>query len=497
MDFGFAGGGTGTALPSGLVALAPSGDVTGTKDTAAVKAAIAGFPGGLGAVLLGPGTWYGQPGNPIVLNQGQSVQGLAGSAATFWNAAGSGTGPMFTLVNSGAFTGGQYAGPVSGLSMIGFGGSAGAIAMSMSGLQGARVRDLYIAGFAGGGLDFTNALGSYAEQGSWKDIVLVQNGSSSGWNVLFSNSSFDYCTYEFTFVALANTDGIRLQNGAQLSGCRLQTMGNFYGAAGSNSGAVIAIDRGNAAGTSYIINTTLHCAVESAGSGVGHQTLLQGSSNAASQFTGVGVFSFNPVGPAFQGYTTGGASFSFAGIINEPAIGTTTPGVDGLMVYGQTITNDLTVNGNGDLASGNPAIIMQGTSQVWQFFCDNGTDNWGVYDQTHGKLGLTLGPNTELLTEYGGTDTAQSVPAIVPLFANGTASQLSDTTRDYMVYLECTTAGTALVVKIGPTSVPAISLITASTATLGELVSFRLPAGWYAEWSATAAAFANQNAIGC
>jgi hypothetical protein len=102
-----------------------------------------------------------------------------------------------------------------------------------------------------------------------------------------------------------------------------------------------------------------------------------------------------------------------------------------------------------------------------------------------------------LVTENAGTKTSGSAPVLTPAFANGVASQLSDLTRDYMVYLECTTAGTTLVVAIGPTSTPANSIITSSTATLGELVSFRLPAGWYVEWSATTAAFATQTAIGC
>jgi hypothetical protein len=70
-------------------------------------------------------------------------------------------------------------------------------------------------------------------------------------------------------------------------------------------------------------------------------------------------------------------------------------------------------------------------------------------------LPLTGGTVAGLLTLNGGTATAGSAPVLTPAFANGTAAQLSDHTRDYMVYLECTTAGTALVVAIGPTSSPA------------------------------------------
>lgn len=104
----------------------------------------------------------------------------------------------------------------------------------------------------------------------------------------------------------------------------------------------------------------------------------------------------------------------------------------------------------------------------------------------------------DMLFQSGnGTNTAAAANVLTPTFANGTAAQLTDTNRDYMVYMECTTAGTALVVAIGPASVPANSIIISSTATLGELVSFRLPAGWFVKWSATTAAFANQTAISC
>ena len=105
--------------------------------------------------------------------------------------------------------------------------------------------------------------------------------------------------------------------------------------------------------------------------------------------------------------------------------------------------------------------------------------------------------HTGLTVLNGGTDTAGSAPVLTPTFANGTAAQLSDLTRDYMVYLEIGTAGTALIVKIGPTSTPANTIISSGTATSGELIAVRLPAGWYLEWSATTATMANQTAIGC
>lgn len=402
LEWGTGGGG---GLPAGVVVLSPSGDVTGATDVAAVQAAIAAFPDGLGVVLCAPGSWYGQPGNPIVLAQGQGLRGIAGSSATFWNAAGDGTGPMFSFANSGSFTGGQYAAPFDGLSMLGSAGSSGAVAIAASGLQGQRVSDLYIYGFAGGGVDLTNASDTYQEQGSWTDVVLVQNGSASGWNVLYSNSSFDYSVFEWTIVALADTDGIRLQDNAQLRGVRLNIRGNFAGGPDGNTGAVINMDPGDIAGTSYIQAADCYVAVESSGSGTGHTTLLQNSAEASAQFTGIGTFSFVDVGGVeFQGYSTESYAFSFAGTINEPVIGTTEAGVTGLIVYGQTVTNAITVQGNGNLASGNPAMFLQGDSQIWQFFLDNGTGNWGVYNQTGGATGLQLTPSLNLEVVAGNLD---------------------------------------------------------------------------------------------
>jgi hypothetical protein len=106
---------------------------------------------------------------------------------------------------------------------------------------------------------------------------------------------------------------------------------------------------------------------------------------------------------------------------------------------------------------------------------------------------------TGLLTLNGGTDTAGSAPVIAaPAFANGTAAQLSDLTRDYMVYLTVTTSGTATSVTIGHTSAASdVTIMGSAAATAGQVISFRLPAGWYAKWAGTTTAIADQSAVGC
>lgn len=123
----------------------------------------------------------------------------------------------------------------------------------------------------------------------------------------------------------------------------------------------------------------------------------------------------------------------------------------------------------------------------------------GSLTSTAGPLTVSAGGAaiTGVVAENSGTNTAGSAPLLTPANANGTAAQLTDTTRDYMLYLTIGTAGTALTVAIGPTSGVADTIYTAATATAGEAICFRLPAGWFWKWAATTATLAEQTAIGC
>lgn len=104
---------------------------------------------------------------------------------------------------------------------------------------------------------------------------------------------------------------------------------------------------------------------------------------------------------------------------------------------------------------------------------------------------------TGVTSHNAGTSTAGSAPVLTPSFAATVASQLADLTRDYMVYLEIGTAGTSFIVQIGPANTTTTTIVASSTATTGESVSIRLPAGWWLKWSAVTATLANQTAIGC
>lgn len=105
----------------------------------------------------------------------------------------------------------------------------------------------------------------------------------------------------------------------------------------------------------------------------------------------------------------------------------------------------------------------------------------------------------EVINANAGTNSAGSAPVLTALGAvSGTAIQLADLTRDYTVYLEVTTAGTATSVTIGHTSAASdVTIMASAAATAGQVITFRLPAGWWFKWTGTTTAMANQVAVGC
>lgn len=132
----------------------------------------------------------------------------------------------------------------------------------------------------------------------------------------------------------------------------------------------------------------------------------------------------------------------------------------------------------------------------------NGTMFWGsgsvTYDVEVGRtaagvFSMLLG----IFDAQHGTKTTAGAAVLTTTFANGTAAQLSDITRDYQVYFTVGTIGSAFSVAIGPTSTPANTIVSSNTPNAGESISFRLPAGWFVKWAGTGTTLANQIAIGC
>jgi hypothetical protein len=141
------------------------------------------------------------------------------------------------------------------------------------------------------------------------------------------------------------------------------------------------------------------------------------------------------------------------------------------------------------------ANTLSGTSGIYQYVSGGG---YTLFQQSYSDLTQVETLLLPLTTLNGGTITAYSAPIITGIGAvSGTAVQLSDKSRDYVVYLECTTPGTATTIGIGHTSAADDVLIMNDAAISAGVVSFRLPAGWYFAWTGTTTAFGNQNAVGC
>jgi hypothetical protein len=118
---------------------------------------------------------------------------------------------------------------------------------------------------------------------------------------------------------------------------------------------------------------------------------------------------------------------------------------------------------------------------------------------TNGVLAASshLTDSTGVFTPTAGTSSAGSAPVLTPAFVTATAAQLADTSRDYQVYLNVTTSGTATSVTIGPTSAAnAVTVMASAAATAGQVISFRLPAGWFVKATFTTTVFA-ATAVGC
>lgn len=350
------------------VVLEHNADPSGAADsTTAFQNAIAALPSGGGNVYIPAGTYKINGTLSFAQNQGMIGDGSTCTSITY-----TGSTILINVTVSGTFTGGQSAGRFEGFNISGYAAGTNAIGMQIGDLEGVQCRDIAIYGFGSTGLYFKNTLG-WAEESNVQARI-VQCGTA----VVFDTGSFDYAKYDFTIVTGNGQGGVTLQNGAQLQGCSLQMRGNFYGNTGSNTAAVIAVDPGNSSGTSYIKNTLFDVAVESAGSGVGHYTVLLGSSNSTSQFFGTGVLSFSNVTVNFQGVSNPNyLPFGFSGVLNDTVLGEMSPG-DGLVIHGGTQwtagggPTDSLYLGNlyfqfGDvnmfqLASGNTTLTFNGVS---------------------------------------------------------------------------------------------------------------------------------------
>jgi hypothetical protein len=140
------------------------------------------------------------------------------------------------------------------------------------------------------------------------------------------------------------------------------------------------------------------------------------------------------------------------------------------------------------------AMILSAFSLLAQSNTFAGTQTFTNLIQVNGGLS-SQGP----IYVNDGFNTSGSAPILTGVAGTngGAAVQLSDTSRDYMVYLQVGTAGTAWIVSMGHTSAGNdVTLHASGVATAGQVLSFLLPTGWYFLWSATTATLAQSVAVG-
>ena len=136
-------------------------------------------------------------------------------------------------------------------------------------------------------------------------------------------------------------------------------------------------------------------------------------------------------------------------------------------------------------------------SIVWTVDGSGNTQQAGTMTAVASALGTLVGVPVQ--PSGGGVTSSLSANVLTPTFGVSAASgtQLSDTTRDYMVYLTTTAGGANNTLTIGNNSTATTATISANaTVGTGQLWSFRLPAGWYVR-SQGAVAIGVQSAISC
>lgn len=319
--------------------------------------------------------------------------------------------------------------------------------------------------------------------------------------------------------------GVVLQNGAFFYHGRISIRGNFTSGVSGTPGAVLTVTgtgpagHPNAGQASNIQGCQIDIGVEAPTGTVVPQTIKLGAAaNTITQcygslsFLGAATWTTSNIGTSNTFQFTGPQpigdptlqSMTYQGnwSLGAIATGATIPST----MAGQFIVNPAAAVTGIIIAQGlndGQNLTITNVSAFPVTFAASGTSN------VIGGTSVTVPPHSTRTFTYRAavtswyphisdtSNTSGSAAVLTPSFANGTAAQLSDTTRDYMVYLAITTSGTATTVAIGPTSTPANTILPSSSVTAGQLISFRLPAGWWVKWAGTTTAIATQTAIAC
>lgn len=504
-------------------AFGATGDGT-TDDTAAIQAAISAVPATGGVVYFPAATGYllnsvslsittaatillGDGAENTKLLIGTSFSGTAAVSITAYNCqvrdlsvSGNSTTTTTNPVANGIEISGVRRAKINRCSFFNVNGWAIEIkATTASGTSnpvGTQLEQIYTGSCAGGIHWLGNTTQGFAMNSSMTDVNIQTGGVTTG--------------------ASANLDGVMVEDAWDV------TMINLMAWQTSGTGSSLHI-KGNCAAT-FVKN------LDSLGPSTGNCVLIENGTNGnpqSTQLTG-GVIQQGNIGLRVTGAAT------HVHVVNMRIISNRTHGVSIEGTGNPIHLTDVYFSLNGAGASGtNYDINWSGTSLGYLLGCYFATaivasGNAGVQNSINIAAGQSVAalcptfagtgassanwftntPASVLLAASGlnvlggalspgaGTNSSSSAPVLTPAFASGTAAQLADTTRDYILYLVIGTAG-VITVAIGPTSTPANTIISAATATAGECITIRLPAGWFTEVTLSTATLANQKAIGC
>jgi hypothetical protein len=311
-------------------------DPTGVNDSSAViRAKQTALGSATYLLVFGQGT-YLMSSAFVTFTQ---TQGVRGAGSTLTGLSWSGSGSLITAKET-SFNDAHRAGRFEGFSIDGPYGSSATSGITYGNLQGIVIDDVAFYGLAGGAILGISPGGGWAEESQITRVLATECGAQLGAVFQYTTDSFDYTRFDAVVVVEANIDVLSLIGGAAMQGLNLSLRGNCHGATGSNTGAIVAIDRGNTSGTSNLRNAHFAVAMEANDSPgtVGHYQLWMGSRNSTSQFAAEGIFHLFPAGATPQGGIYGGTGggnvpVSFSGISNDTSGGDYTPG-DALAVIG-------------------------------------------------------------------------------------------------------------------------------------------------------------------
>lgn len=292
----------------------PSGDTSGSTDTANINSAISSLTSSGGVIVLAAGTYYWTCGSISVTNAGTFIQG-AGINATLISAVG--TGDTFRMYWSGTYSGTTtVGGGITDLTIDGTNAGAGSSGIHMGDIESLHV-DVVVRKFTG-----TGSIGAHFDnQYNWTErlygrvrsygnqtAVVFDESDNSGGSPHSSAGSFARLDMDVSITQdNANYNGVVVQNGAYIYDGRLRISGNFTGSSTALTGtpAVLTVTgsgptgHANAGTASTIFNSRLDIQAECSSGTYTPQTIIEGTVGTNFIKGCIGVLDFDAAGKNF------------------------------------------------------------------------------------------------------------------------------------------------------------------------------------------------------